>query len=241
MQRDRTLGRQAMGQFGGDLSEAEDSDNEERSSSVASHTSNVSYSVGDHQVQASHTRGAITASEFNISSGRNPRESWLASEQDHDREGSYVHHTAAQRSSRRMSRGSEFPAAQQQQQQDQPTNQPSRDRASKLQQHIQPSAGGTSPQRLTHEPGSLSDTGAASLSDKEAASMGTPLSRSERRARVRDQQQSSNERSIGDGGGSSQSLRSQSGGQTSGGGLSKKSNSTTQLSLSGKLIVHDVA
>jgi hypothetical protein len=214
------------------LSEADDSDNEERSSSIASHASNASYTAGDHQMQPSHTRGAITASEFNISSGRNPRESWLANEQEceEERRGSYIHHTAGQRRpSRRASRGPEFPAARHEH-----LSQPSRDRSaapvSQQQQTAQPLS--VSPQRLTHEPGSLSDTGAASLSDKEAAVMGTPPSRSERRARVRDQQ-SSNERSIGDAGGSSQSLRSQSCGQTSG-GLSKKSNSTNQLSLSGK-------
>lgn len=97
--------------------------------------------------------------------------------------------------------------------------------------------------------GSLSDTVAPSLSDKDlgtlgtlGGSTGTPPSRLEsRRARVRDQQQqqSSNERSFGDGAGSSQSLKSQSGagGGVGSGGLSKKSNSATQLSLSGKFIL----
>lgn len=113
-------------------------------------------------------------------------------------------------------------------------------------------------QRL--EAGSLSDAGGAttSLSDKaDGAQAGaststlagaqsshlpdvaTPPSapKSERRARAHREHQSSNERSVGgqaDGGGSSQSLKSQSNlGGSTGGGLSKKSNSTTQLSLSG--------
>lgn len=216
----------------GGLSEARDTDNEERSSSVASHASNASYTAGDHQVQASHTRGAITASEFNISTGRNPRESLVASEQEREDErlGSYLQHTAdQQRSSRRPSRGPEFPASRYQ---DHLHQSSPRDRNVQHHQQHQAQPLSVSPQRLSQEPGSLSDTGNASLSDKEVAAIGTPPSRSERRARVRDQQ-SSNERSLGDGGGSSQSLRSQSCGQTSG-DLSKKSNSTTQLSLSGE-------
>lgn len=87
---------------------------------------------------------------------------------------------------------------------------------------------------------SISDNegGVSLVSEKEATNSGslaapTSSSRSaEKRARVRDQQ-SSNERSVGDGVGSNQSLKSQSGG-ASGSGLTKKSNSTTQLSLSGK-------
>ena len=215
----------------GDLSGAEDSEGEveEGSSSIASRASNASYTAGDHQMQPVQSRGAITTSEFNISTGRNPRESWLADEGPHD-DGKPYGRSGPPREARRASRGLEPPPQQ--------AEQSTRDRPPKAtphQQQVRQTATLPTAPRLLHESGSLSDNGAASLSDKEAAPMsgGTPPTRSERRARVRDQQQSSNERSIGDGGGSSQSLRSQSGIQTSG-GLSKKSNSTTQLSLSGE-------
>jgi len=276
-----TLRSQHTLKAAGEGNAPEDSDNEnenedgERSSSIVSRASNASYSVGDHQLQASHTRGAITASEFNISTGRNPRESWLADDHVQDAQRAYnAHHNYRADSShntqtlepgeRRSTRGSDYPTstpssqrhhhleAQRNELAQNQSKETHRQAASvsihqqQHQQQQQHQTGGTSLHRLTQaeQPGSFSDTGA---SDKEQQ-VGLTASgmtaggahsgdyRSDRRARVRDQQQqSSNERSIGDGGGSSQSLRSQSGGQTTSGELSKKSNSTTQLSLSGKL------
>lgn len=222
----------------------ESEDNEERSSSIASRNSNASFagSTDQHQHQSrqrSHRtqRSAITASEFNITTGQSTApDTWLAGQQQ---VGPKVASSANVMSKdSRIGRGPEFPVVQVAPEQVAFSERHGADR-------------GTTKHPRQHsssylEGGSVSDTGGtASISDKEASisqtiamggSAGTPPgSRSERRARVRDNQQSSNERSIGDGAGSSQSLKSQGGIGTGSGGLSKKSNSTTQLSLSGKL------
>lgn len=234
--------RQMARQPGGQHSGAEESENEDRSSSIASRTSNASYAGSTdqhpqgrhHQVGRRSQRAAITASEFNITgTGQGlASDSWLAGDQPHQQPA----RLASGSRELRAGRGPEFPVGQ---------------------MVGEPIAGGKhgsgngakrypSQHSSTYlEGGSVSDTGgAASISDKEAnssqatalgGSTGTPPgNKSERRARVRDNQQSSNERSIGDGAGSSQSLKSQMGPGTGSGGLSKKSNSTTQLSLSGK-------
>lgn len=203
----------------------ESEENEERSSSLASRASAGSYSR--------QKPSALTASEFNLGANQGQ---------------SSADHPARER---RPSRGPEFPASQT----------PINEGASSASRHHSPGASRdkkASTLATFQEVGSLSDTGGhTSLSDKEqpqhqqsggsgsrsgqvarshSNSAETPPSRSERRARVRDSQQSSNERSFGEATavGSSQSLKSQSGGLGASGGFSKKSNSTTQLSLSGK-------
>lgn len=232
----RQRARQPSGQHSG----AEESeDNEDRSSSIASRTSNASYTgsidqQGRHHAGRRSQRSAITASEFNIT-GTGPSlasDSWVGSQQQQQQQSAYP---AAGSKEHRVGRGPEFPMGQ-------TTGEPV-----PVPRH---GSGDGAKRRSRHsstflESESVSDTGgAASISDKEAGSSqatalggstGTPPSnRSDRRARVRDNQQSSNERSIGDAAGSSQSLKSQMGPGTSSGGLSKKSNSTTQLSLTGK-------
>lgn len=210
-----------------------------------------------HQAGTGVRGGVITASEFNLSG----MEYWPPSQHEDSRqrlsshEGSHeLSQTTVPGKDRRISRGPEFPNFSSQQEQPLVSERHARRRRTSpkhqyQQQHHQ--------QPITslsyHETDSFSDTGLAStFSDKDIGSQGatatfgggsgadigsgTSPSKSERRHRVRDQQHSSNERSIGDGGGSSQSLKSQSGGISGSGqpGLSKKSNSTTQLSLSGK-------
>ena len=214
----------------------ESEDNEDRSSSIASKASNASYSASDHHMQLQQQQqqqqqpraSTITAAEFNIQTAEPAsRDSW-PSQQD---ERLHLEAIAATAKQRRPSRGPEFPNFGTQEARGQQRHRASRAR-----------------QRQLHEGDSFTDTGGASLSDKEPGGLGSNVSsseiaagRSERRARVRDQQ-SSNERSFGDGaGGSSQSLKSQSGMGSASGGLSKKSNSTTQLSLSGKHLPHPPA
>lgn len=235
--------RQMARQPGGQHSGAEESENEDRSSSIASRTSNASYAGSTdqhpqsrhHQVGRRSQRAAITASEFNITgTGQSlASDSWLAGDQPHQQP------TRLASGSRelRAGQGPEFPPGQMAGEPSTSTGKHSSGAKKHPSQHSSSYLEG----------GSVSDTGgAASISDKEAnssqatalgGSTGTPPgNKSERRARVRDNQQSSNERSIGDGAGSSQSLKSQMGPGTGSGGLSKKSNSTTQLSLSGKCL-----
>lgn len=189
----------------------ESEDNEEQSSSIASKASN-----GSEKRQ----RATITGAEFNVGR-RAPYSSQQRDERHLLATTSGESSRDSKSATRRTSRTAEF-------------------------SQLEPRRVHSKQHQSVLDAGSLSDTGgAASLSDRDAGSQASRLGpdagsgetlpgRSERRARVRDQHQdSSNERSIGDAGGSSQSLKSQSGPGNSS-GLGKKSNSTTQLSLSGK-------